>query len=162
MKQRIIATLIIMCVCMISFWNCKISVYAEDDSNLPVGTEEDIDVSYFTSENSLIGYANIPRGVYLASGNSSIRKISAYKIGVGGTTNAAVRCDVSVTTMVERYNTTTGSWVFVTSWKQTNENAFSAVISKALIVATNNQYRVRSSHYAGTDSSSSCTNALLM
>ena len=45
---------------------------------------------------------------------------------------------------------------------QINENAFTAGISKSLVVATNNTYRVRSSHYAETDYSSSFTGSLTL
>ena len=52
------------------------------------------------------------------------------------------------------------AWQFITSWNQTNESAFTAAISKKLIVDSGYYYRVRCLHTAGTDSSSSWTNAL--
>lgn len=159
MKRKIIALVITICIGMIGFWSQTVNVFAEDNT-LPNGYEEDIDLSYFTPLNSIYGYANVPRGVYLASGSSSISKISSYQIGVGGITNAAVRCDVSVSVIVEKYNLERDSWGFVTSWRQTNENAFTAAISKSLIVDSGYYYRVRCSHYAGTDVSGSYTNAL--
>ncbi len=122
---------------------------------------EDIDFSFLLTEETLVGIVELqPRGLYLADGNSFINEISDTKIGAGGLTNAVQRCTVSVTSIVERK--TSDGWVRVTSWTQTNENAFSAMISKSLTVATGYYYRVRSLHYASSDGSSSCTNALPM
>lgn len=123
--------------------------------------EEDIDISYLATDSALIGYCGLQtRGIYLADGYSIINRIASGKLGAGGGTDAAIRCKVSVTSIVER-QTSTG-WAYVTAWTQTNENAFSAVVSKSLIVAKGNWYRVRSSHYASTDVSSSNTSALWM
>lgn len=122
---------------------------------------EDIDFSYLLTDETLVGYATLAnRGIYLAEGNSYINKNSSTKIGAGGTTNAAVKCRVGITCVVER-QTTTG-WARVTSWNQENDSAFMAIISKVLTVGTGYYYRVRSTHYASSDVSSSCTNALRM
>lgn len=159
MKRKIVSLTIIICISMVAFWSQMVNVFAEENG-LSNGYEEELDLSYFTPLNSIYGYANVPRGVYLASGSSSVSKISSYQIGVGGITNAAVRCNVSVSVIVEKYNLERDIWGFVTSWRQTNENAFTAAISKSLTVDSGYYYRVRSLHYAETDSSSSCTNAL--
>lgn len=137
-----------------SFWNGKIVTKAEDGS-------QDMDMSYLLTDDALIGYSEAQTwGVYYSDGCSIINKISSTKIGAGGVTNANVKCEVSVTTIVER-KTSTG-WARVTSWTQTNENAFSAMVSKSLIVGTGYYYRVRCAHYAATDVSSSSTDALWM
>lgn len=152
MKQKVLGIVLAMVICFAGVWN--IEVKAED-----VG--EDIDYSYLLTEDALIGYAEESTwGVYYANGNSVINKISTSKIGAGGVTNASMKCKVSITSIVER-QTDTG-WARVTSWTQTNENAYTAMISKSLTVATGYWYRVRSVHYAATDSSSSCTGALKM
>jgi len=156
MKKKVLSLLVAMAVVFMGFQGVSICVQAQET----VVEAEDLDFSYFTEENSLIGYSNVPRGVYLASGNSNISKINSYTIGVGGITNAAVRCDVSITLIVERYNMQTDGWQFITSWDQTNDDAFTAAISKKLIVDSGYYYRVRCLHYAGTDFSSSWTNAL--
>ena len=157
MKKKGLALFVAMAIAFWGFQGASMCVLAEET----IAAEgEDLDFSYFTEENSLVGYASVPRGVYLASGDSHISKISSYKIGVGGITNAAVRCDVSVTLIVERYNMQKDVWQSITSWQQENENAFSAAISKSLIVDCGYYYRVRCLHYAETDSSSSYTNAL--
>ena len=86
-------------------------------------------------------------------------KISSTKVGAGGVTNANVRCTVKVNAILEKKNSS-GTWVRVTSWLQTNENAYSAVVSKSVIVESGYYYRVRCYHYAGSDTSSSFTDAL--
>lgn len=159
MKKKILSFFIMLSLCSISIFSQSLCVWAEEDE-VVVGTEENIDYSYFLQHHTLYGYANIPRGVYLATGNSGITKISSYQIGASGRTNAAVRCDVGVVAIVERYNMQTDGWQFITSWKQENSNALSATVSKSLVVDSGYYYRVRSLHYAETDSSSSCTNAL--
>ena len=107
-----------------------------------------------------VANAPIARGVYLLEGNSFLNKISSTKMGCGGNTVAASKCTVRVTCIVERYEN--GLWARVTSWTNTVESGFSASISKTLSVANGYYYRVRSSHYAATDASSSCTSNLWM
>lgn len=155
MKKKIIAVLLACLMCVTGVWYGNMEIHAQE----PQG--QDIDFSYLMNESALIGYADVQTwGVYLVNGMSSINKMGTGLIGAGGTTTAAVKCKVTVTSIVERY--VDGKWARVTSWSQTNQNAFSASISKSLIVATGNTYRVRSSHYAATDYSSSCTNGLKM
>lgn len=154
MKQSMLAVLLSVMLLVTGVFCADTNVKAEEAG-------EDMDYSYLLTDDALIGYAQMQtRGVYLAEGYSIINKISTTKIGAGGVTNAAVKCEVTVTPIVER-QTSTG-WAFVTCWTQTNENAFSAMVSKSLTVGTGYWYRVRSTHYASTDRSSSCTDALWM
>lgn len=153
MKQKVFAMLLTMVICITSIINWEINVNAEVES-------EDIDISYLMTEDALIGYSDSQTwGVYYSDGYSIINKISSTKVGAGGVTNAAQKCTVSVTAILERKNDS-GSWVRVTSWTQTNENAYSAMASKSITVTSGYYYRVRCYHYAGTDSSTSATNAL--
>lgn len=155
MRQRILAMLLAMMMCVISVFCGTIETNAED-----VG--EDIDYSYLLTEDALIGYATMQtRGVYLVSGHSIINKDSSTKIGAGGVTNAAVKCKVSVTSIVERLDDD-GLWARVTSWTSTVNSGYSAMVSKSLYVSTGYYYRVRSVHYAASDGSSSCTSNLRM
>lgn len=155
MKKRLLMSMLAMVVCVTGIWCFSMKVNAETVS-------EDIDVSYLMTEDAILGYSqNQTWGVYYSDGYSIINKISSTKIGAGGVTNAAVKCEVRVTAILER-KTSSGSWARVTSWTQTNENAFSAMISKSVTVPSGYYYRVRCSHYAGSDSSTSCTNALWM
>lgn len=154
MKSKILAFLLAAVVCVCGFWNGNVEVHAEEMG-------EDIDFSYLLTDDALIGYTEYQTwGYYLSEGHSVINKIATNKIGAGGITNAARLCKVSITSIVER-QTSTG-WARVTSWTNTVESGYSAVVSKALLVGTGYSYRVRSLHYAGTDGSSSWTDALRM
>lgn len=152
MKKRIITMLLSMIISVIGVMNFGIDVCAE------VGTE-DVEMSEIMTDDALIGYAdNQTWGVYLSDGYSIINKISSTKVGAGGCTNATMQCSVSITSILERK--VNGNWLRVTSWTQTNTNAYYAMISKSVTVPSGYYYRVRSHHYASTDSASSYTNAL--
>lgn len=152
MKRRILTTLLAVIICFGGIINWEINARAEADS-------EDIEMSAIMTEDAVIGYAeNQTWGVYLVDGYSVINKISSTKVGAGGTTNAAMQCTVKITSILERK--VNGSWVRVTSWTQTNTNAYYAMISKSVTVGSGYYYRVRSHHYASTDSASSYTSAL--
>ena len=147
----------------------KVSIYDKEeltdeqielipDSNSEV---EDMEVSYLMLEDSLIGYAQMQTwGVYLLEGYSVINDAGNSRVGMGGVTNAAKRCTVSVNTILERK--VNGSWNRVTSFSSTNENAIYASVSKYVSVTSGYYYRVRSSHIAGSDASASYTDALRM
>ena len=152
MKKKIVAFVLTLIVNICGICGTNVEAYAEEMG-------EDIDFSYLLTDDALIGYAESQtRGYYLAEGYSIINKAASNKIGAGGITSAARTCKVSVTSIVER-QTTTG-WARVTSWTNTVESGNVAAVSKTLIVGTGHNYRVRSSHYAGTDGSSSWTSAL--
>lgn len=154
MKRRMMALLLTMVMCLTTMFCMGYEVKAED-----VG--EDIEFSELLTEEALIGYAQpTTRGVYLMEGNSIINKISSTKIGAGGSTTAAIKCKVTVCPFVERQ--VNGSWAHVTSWTVTNASAFSAMASKSITVSTGYYYRVRCTHYAASDVSTSCTSALWM
>ena len=153
MKKRIFNLLLAIMLCVVGVANPHIDVKAEKVS-------EDIELSDILTEDALIGYAsNQTWGVYFSDGYSIINKISSTKVGAGGVTNANVKCTVKVTAILERKDSN-GGWGRVGSWSQTNDNAYSAVISKSVTVASGYYYRVRCYHYAGSDSSDSWTGAL--
>lgn len=153
MRKNFFGILLAITICVTGIVNLDVKASAEVES-------EDIDMSCLMTEDALTGYIdNQTWGVYLASGTSTINKISSSKVGAGGTTNAAVRCNVSITSILEKKNSS-GSWVRVISWTQDNTNAFSAGISKSVTVPSGYYYRVRSYHYASSDSATSYTNAL--
>lgn len=153
MKKRIFNMLLAIMLCIVGVINPRIEAKAE-------GVSEDVALSEIMTDDALIGYAqNQTWGVYFSDGYSIVNKISSTKVGAGGATNAKVKCTVKVTAILERKNDS-GAWARVTSWTQTNYNAYSAVISKTYTVASGYYYRVRSYHSAGSDSSSSSTNAL--
>ena len=152
MKKKILCVMLVMLFSIIGAMQFDVTTLAVES--------EDIDMSCLMTGDALTGYAdNMTWGVYLASGTSTINKISSSKVGAGGTTNAAKKCTVRITSILERKNSS-GSWERVISWTQTNENSFNAMISKSVTVPSGYYYRVRSYHYASTDSASSYTNAL--
>lgn len=154
MKKRMLAMFLMVLVCVTTIWSMSTDAKAEDMG-------EDISFSELLTEDTLVGIAQLKtRGIFLAEGNSYINKISTTKIGAGGDTIAAIKCKVSVTTIVERLNN--GSWGRVTSWTSTTASGFSASVSKSLTITKGYYYRVRNYHYAGSDGSSSCTSALWM
>lgn len=153
MKKKVFSLLLAILLSVGGIVNSKIDVKANAPS-------EDVDLSSILTEDALVGYSqNQTWGVYFSDGYSIVNKISSTKVGAGGVTNAKVKCTVDVTAILERKDSD-GSWLRVSSWAQTNENAYSAVISKSVIVGSGYYYRVRCYHYAGSDSSSSWTNAL--
>lgn len=121
--------------------------------------ETDVDVSYLFLDNSIVGYAERQtRGVYLLEGCSVINDAGIWTIGCGGITNATQPCTVSVASIVERK--VDGSWQHIKAWTSTEENALTTAVSKYLAIVPGYYYRVRSTHYAGTDVSTSCTSSL--
>ena len=154
MKKKWMSILLSIMICVLGLFCEGFEAKAED-----VG--EDLDFSYLLTEDTLVGTTEMQTwGIYLAEGNSFISKISSSKIGAGGNTIAATKCQVAVTAIVERK--VNGSWVRVTSWNSTTTSGFSASVSKSLSVGTGYYYRVRCSHYAASDVSSSGTDALWM
>ena len=154
MKQKFVAFLLTIVMCLSTILCMEYEVQAEE-------MEQDIEFSELLTEEALIGYAQLTtRGAYLAEGYSIINKSSSTKIGAGGVTGATVKCRVSVCPIVERL--VNGSWVHVTSWTVTNASAYSAMASKSITVSTGYYYRVRCTHYASSDVSTSWTGALWM
>ena len=152
MNKRILTVLLAVVLSVTGIISMNLNVRAAAES-------EDIDMSCIMTGEALIGYSQSQSwGVYYSDGYSIINKISSTKVGAGGATNAAKRCTVSITSILERKNSS-GSWERVTSWSQ-NQNALCAMISKSVTVPSGYYYRVRSNHYASSDTASSCTNAL--
>ena len=153
MKKRLLTMVLAVIMCITGMVSWKLESKAQ-------ATEEDIALSELMTEEAVVGYSqNQTWGVYYSDGYSIINKISSSKAGVGGVTNANVKCTVSVQAILERKNAS-GNWARVNSWTQTNQNAYSAIISKSVTVASGYYYRVRCYHDAGTDTSSSYTSGL--
>lgn len=156
MKKKMVVLLLVLSFLATGLLMEDKKVYAEERTS-----STEVDLSEIWTEDALVGYAtNQTRGVYLAEGVSIINDAGGGKIGCGGITSAAKRCKVSCTSIVERK--IDGSWKRVTSWTDTKENSFSASVSECLYVTSGYYYRVRSSHYASTDSCSSYTEGLKM
>lgn len=154
MKKKVVALLLALMFSVTGMIVGEEKVCAEESA-------QDVEMSDVWTEDALVGYAESQTwGVYLARGISIINNAGGGKIGCGGITEASVKCKVSVAAIVEKK--VNGSWTRVTSWSATNASAYSASISKYLSVGSGYYYRVRSTHYASTDVSSSCTDSLWM
>ncbi len=153
MKRKLVIFCMALLLGLVGIWTPKTEVQAED--------WESVDYSFLLTEDALIGLLQgQTRGVYLLTGDSIINKISSTKIGAGGSTTAARRCDVSVLVIIERLSS--GSWGRWTSWEVSETNSLSAMAARTYTVPRGYSYRVRCTHYAGTDASSSWTGALKM
>ena len=85
MKQKVLAILMAVALCVTSIWSVDFEAKAEDMG-------EDISFSELMTEDALVGVLESQTwGVYLGDGYSVINKISSTKIGAGGVTNAAVK-----------------------------------------------------------------------
>lgn len=154
MKKRVVTLLLASVLLITGVLAGNKKVYAED-------TEQDVEISEIWTDGALVGYSQSQTwGVYLAEGVSIINDAGGGKIGCGGITNAAVKCRVSVAAIVEKK--VSGSWTRVTSWTVTKASAYSAIASKTLSVGSGYYYRVRCTHSASSDVSSSCTDGLWM
>lgn len=152
--KKITMMLLALTLCVTSIFTLEIKASAED-----IGA--DIPYEELLTDDALIGEMQFQsRGVYLMSGKSIINDAGGGKIGAGGSTTAAKRCTVSVNAIVERKSGS--SWVRVTSWTVTNQNALVASASKAISVGSGYYYRVRCVHRASSDVSNSFTDALWM
>ena len=154
MKKKLTMILLALALCTTSLFTVDMKANAQ-------GTEEDVTYESLLTEDALIGDMQSQTwGVYLSSGTSIINDAGGGKIGAGGSTTAAKKCKVSVIVYVERK--VGSSWVRVTSWTATKTSALVVSTGKTISVASGYYYRVRCTHYAATDSSSSFTDALWM
>lgn len=101
------------------------------------------------------------RGEDLMTGYSKVRRIGAGEIYAGGTTIASHAVDrIGVGVIVERAKEEDTSWSFYDTWQKFNENTDRVSSSKRLKVEGGYYYRVRCTHSAGVDMSSSFTNGV--
>lgn len=121
-----------------------------------------IDGSYLIKDEESVG-TTIPmtRGEDLMTGYSKVRRLGAGEIYAGGTTIAAHVVDqVGVGVIVERAKEGDTSWGFYDAWQKFNENTDRVSSSKRLKVEGDYYYRVRCTHSAGEDMSSSFTDGV--
>ena len=154
MKKKLTMILLALALCTTSLFTVDMKANAQE-------TEEGFAYESLSTEDALIGNMQSQTwGVYLSSGTSIINDAGGGKIGAGGSTTAAVKCKVQVVPLVEKLSN--GTWNYVTSWTVTTASGYSAMASKSITVGTGYYYRVRCTHSAATDVSSSCTSALWM
>ncbi len=155
MRRKLAAFLMAFLMFATGCFMTNVEVRAEDVAG------EDVDISEIMTEESLVSYAElVMRGIYLMEGYSVINDAGSNKIGAGGTTTAALTCQVSVNVIVEKK--VDGSWQRYTSFSATKTSAITVTASKYVSVTSGYWYRVRCVHSAATDASNSYTSALYM
>lgn len=157
MKKRIVAALssiVLVLALSLSTW-----VSTEASGNVPM-----LDGSYLTREQESIGTAvAITRGEDLQTGYSKLVRLGPGVIYAGGTTIAEHTVEsVQVTVMVERTLGEDYDWEYYTHWHAENNNADLVNTSQRLEVEGGYYYRVRCTHSAGNDMSSSATDGIFI
>lgn len=123
-----------------------------------------IDGSYLTQDEESVGEAvHVTRGEDLQVGTSKITKASSTAINAGGTTSAyRTVSKIGIVVVVERLKVGSSSWAYYKTWEVEKTNASSVSTSKNFTVPKGYYYRVRSTHWANSDASSSFTNGILI
>lgn len=121
-----------------------------------------IDGSYLTHDNESVGYdTKLTRGVDLLTGYSKGVEIGPGQFYGGGSTIAAHTVErVGIGVSIERAQKGDERWSGYCAWQKFNENADRASSSKLLDVEGDYYYRVRCTHSANDDMSSSFTDGV--
>ena len=115
-----------------------------------------------THEEESIGYnQKVTRGKDLLTGYSKCVKLEDGKIYAGGTTIAAQVVDsVQIGVLVERAKEEDKAWSYYDNWYKENTNTNRVMSNRKLYVEGGYYYRVRCTHAANSDVSSSFTNGV--
>lgn len=121
-----------------------------------------LDGSVLTKEDESTGYdTKVTRGVDLLTGYSKVVRLGPGKIYAGGTTIASHEVErVMISVMVERAQEGDTQWTFYDGWQKTNENTDRVGANRTMEVEGGYYYRVRCTHSANNDVSSSFTNGV--
>lgn len=121
-----------------------------------------LDGSVLTNEDESTGYdTKITRGVDLLTGYSKVVRLGPGKIYAGGTTIAAhIVENIQVSVIIERAQEGDTKWAFYDSWHKENSNTDRVGSNRTLEVEGGYYYRVRSTHSANSDMSSSFTDGV--
>lgn len=125
-------------------------------------SEDVIDGSCLTHEDESVGYdTKITRGVDLLTGYSKGVEIGPGLFYAGGSTVAAHTVkEVGLSVSVERAQKGDETWEGYCAWQKFNQNADRVSSSKMLEVEGGYYYRVRCTHSANSDVSSSFTDGV--
>ena len=115
-----------------------------------------------THKEEAIGYdTKITRGEDLLVGYSKVVRLGPGKIYAGGTTIAAHTVDkVKIAVIVERAQEGDTEWTFYDSWQKENLDTDRVGSNRTLEVEGGYYYRVRCTHSANNDMSSSFTDGV--
>ena len=105
--------------------------------------------------------ARAAEGVDLMTGYSKCTKLGEGKIYAGGTTIARqVVKSVQIAVIVERAKEEDKEWSYYDNWYKENKNTNRAMSNRTLYVDGGYYYRVRCTHAANSDVSSSFTDGI--
>ena len=123
-----------------------------------------IDGSYLTHEEESVGYdTKVTRGVDLLAGYSKVVRLGPGVLYAGGSTIAAhVVDEVGIAVMVERAQEGDEQWQYYDSWQKFNQNIDKVSDNRRLEVEGGYYYRVRCTHSANSDMSSSFTDGVFI
>ncbi len=161
-KRGISAIVILMLFLSLSAVTATDTKAAEENEARSVEELAMIDGSYLIKEEESIGATTpMTRGEDLMTGYSKVRRLGAGEIYAGGTTIAAHTVErIGIGVIIERAKEEDTSWEFYDSWQKFNENTDRAATSKRLKVEGGYYYRVRCTHSANNDVSSSFTDGV--
>ncbi|MEF9945301.1 MAG: DUF6147 family protein [Lachnospiraceae bacterium] len=137
-------------------------------STIPVKAEEQsvkVEESYLLRDVTQVTSERViqPRGAFLQQGSSSLVKTGEGLVTAGGDTIAQqVVKSISVNVILERLDENDMRWVQQHSWIAEGKNTTMIQCNKTVPVPRDQFYRVRSIHYAETDTSSSFTDGLFI
>jgi len=154
MKKRIVS------VCLAALLIGGLSITATKE--VRASDEKIIDGSKLTHDSEAEGYdTKMTRGVDLLTGYSKVTKLGKGKIYAGGTTVASQTVDsVKIAVIVERAKEEDDAWYVYDVWQKENLNADRVSSNRTLYVEGDYYYRVRCTHAANSDVSSSFTNGV--
>ena len=150
----------IMSICLTAMLVGGLSMTSMQETRAAEGKV--IDGSELTHEEESIGYdTKITRGEDLLTGYSKCTKLDNGKIYAGGTTVASqVVKSVQIAVIVERAKEEDKEWSYYDNWKKENKNTNRAMSNRTLYVDGGYYYRVRCTHVANSDMSSSFTDGI--
>ena len=154
MKKKIVS------VCLTAMLVGGLSMISMQEARAAEGKV--IDGSVLTHDEESIGYdTKGTRGVDLMTGYSKCTKLGRGRIYAGGTKNARQVVDsVQIAVMVERAKEEDTEWSYYDGWQKENKNTNRAMSNRTLYVDGDYYYRVRCTHVANSDMSSSFTNGV--
>ena len=157
MKKKIIS----MGITLILFLSLLVANTTETkaSSDIPI-----VDGSYLTYDKESIGYATkMTRGIDLLNGYSKVVRLGPGNIYAGGTTVAAHTVEkVKIAVLVERIKGEGYSWEYYANWAKENEDSTRVSANRELKVEGGYYYRVRCTHSANNDVSSSLTDGIFI
>lgn len=154
MRKRIVS------MCLASLLVSGLSAVATQE--VKAADEKIIDNSKLTQESESVGYnTKITRGENLLTGYSKVTKLGKGKIYAGGTTIATHIVDnVQIAVIVERAKEDDDVWQVYDAWQKKNLDADRVSSNRTLYVDGDYYYRVRCTHSAAGEMSSSFTDGI--